>query len=249
MICKLCLCDKDLKNSHIIPNAFIRRIKENGLATHVTSDINEPVRNSIESYHEKMLCGNCEQLLSREYERYSIRFLKGGAKGVKFIHHSDKVKVLGADLRRIYLFVLSVFWRAAMSNERIFNEKVFFPDYLLEEFRKCILLGKVNHSSVYILKISRLVCNHDFPNMTGEKFVRDLVMLPFHRINDNEASFHWIALGFVFSFSVSSSQLKPIGSTILRGHGSKVSAVYVELRNIPEIIAILDTIHKREIPS
>nr|WP_300306944.1 hypothetical protein [Halomonas sp.] len=245
MNCKLCLKESELRNSHIIPNAFIRRIKQNGLATHVSSDLDEPVRESIESFHEKMFCGDCEQFLSREYESYAIRFLKGQEKGVKFIRYKDKVRASGANLRKIYLFVLSVFWRSALSSQSIFSHKVFFPEYLMDEFRYCILNGKANHNSPYVLKISRLVCNHDFGDITGEELVKDLVMLPFHRISDEEASFHWVALGFIFSFSVSGSKLKPIGSSVLRSHGSKVSAHFVELRDVREIMEVLDTIHQR----
>ena len=74
-ICKLCKKDKNLCNSHIIPDFFFRLLKKSLDPTKfdyksffVLSTEKIPSKKQT-GYFEKMLCEKCENQLS-EYERY-----------------------------------------------------------------------------------------------------------------------------------------------------------------------------------
>ncbi|WP_436343094.1 hypothetical protein [Natronorubrum sp. FCH18a] len=60
--CSLCQQEKELVDSHIIPNFVIRWIKKSGATSFLRTAENPETR--IQDYKEPMLCNDCEQILS-----------------------------------------------------------------------------------------------------------------------------------------------------------------------------------------
>ena len=86
--CQLCLQENKLQNSHIIPNAIFKKLfrSNNGKAISLSSNAEQWIEHGSDSWHEELLCRDCEQLLSTNYEKYSIELLRGQHK------NSDMVK-------------------------------------------------------------------------------------------------------------------------------------------------------------
>jgi hypothetical protein len=121
MKCRLCLKDKLLCNSHIIPEFFFRPTYDE---KHRTQEINLKVPNDInllqKGYREKLLCDDCEQFINANYELYfnNIWYEKG-YKPKKISR--KKITLPGIDYSKFKLFLLSILWRASISTHKAFS--------------------------------------------------------------------------------------------------------------------------------
>jgi hypothetical protein len=120
MLCRLCLQDKILRNSHIIPEFLFRPTYDE---KHRTQEINLKPPNDIKliqkGYREKLLCDDCEQFLNSNYELYfnNIWYEKG-FKPIKIT--KKKITLPGIDYSKFKLFLLSILWRASISTHEAF---------------------------------------------------------------------------------------------------------------------------------
>jgi hypothetical protein len=119
--CKLCLEQKNLQNSHIIPEFFYKPLYDEKHRIHVLSTTPEE-KNVMEQkgVREKLLCYDCEQYFS-QLEDYARKVFYGG---VEIGMRNDKNKILFEDIdyTKFKLFQLSLLWRASVSTVRLFSE-------------------------------------------------------------------------------------------------------------------------------
>ncbi|MBW0280273.1 hypothetical protein [Shewanella xiamenensis] len=113
-----------MQKSHIIPNAFFRHIKK---------DENDPgkyieistIKNTFEqcSYSENLLCWECEQKFSNEFESYVITLiLKNPINiNVSTAKQHNQITFKNIDFSKLKLFQMSVLWRAAISSLKFFE--------------------------------------------------------------------------------------------------------------------------------
>lgn len=111
--CKLCLKPKELRNSHIIPDAFWRGIKTNGQYISIELDKNQFGQ---DSHTERLLCQECEVRLS-QIEAYAIKLCLQNPDniGVTINSFEKYKKFSGVNYAKLKLFQLSVLWRASIS--------------------------------------------------------------------------------------------------------------------------------------
>ena len=135
-ICKLCREEKQLQDSHLIPAAVIRQLREPSLDNPnpilVTHKVAVQSPRPIKDY---VLCRDCEDLFSRKGETWVIGHM---AREDKFLIFDTlkKSKPLAADeefavyagsqipgieVDRLVYFALSVFWRSAVHEWRGFS--------------------------------------------------------------------------------------------------------------------------------
>jgi hypothetical protein len=113
-ICRLCLQQTTLRNSHILPEFFYLNLYDQlHRAVNVPSNAKEKIIQK--GLREYLLCQKCETKFSK-YERYASRLLQGIPKFLKdpsgcFVY-SDKV-----NYKNFKLFQLSLLWRASVSKE------------------------------------------------------------------------------------------------------------------------------------
>lgn len=112
--CKLCLQEKPLKGSHVIPRAFMKRVKSgcNQLIRMVPESENKP-RFDNANWNLPLLCGECERLINERYETSQIRYLRNGKITVR---HPDRVTFGQFNFDKFYLFWLSILWRASVAD-------------------------------------------------------------------------------------------------------------------------------------
>ena len=156
-VCKLCLKTKNLQDSHLLPAAVWRRLRE---PTHKLQHpilMTEKVALTTSSQiHDYVLCRDCEQLLSKNGEAYAARLMCGKTRfplmerlrvappvdfriGTKAYSGS----AIGVDTDKLAYFALSVVWRAAVhqwksphSNQPIYSINV---GPFLEPMRRYLL--------------------------------------------------------------------------------------------------------------
>lgn len=121
MKCKLCLQERELQNSHIIPEFLYKPLYDRLHRCQVLS-INEDEKNKYvqKGIREKSLCSDCEQLLCI-YEKYANEVLSGGVE-IEIENYPNRIIVRNIDYKKFKLFQLSILWRASVSSDKFFSE-------------------------------------------------------------------------------------------------------------------------------
>ena len=81
-----------------------------------------------DGFKEPMLCWNCEQFLSTEYEDYAERNFFSKQLPKPSLHGKTKrIEVKGLDYKKMKLFMLSILWRAGVTNHEFFKHVQLGP--------------------------------------------------------------------------------------------------------------------------
>lgn len=124
--CKLCQKEKDLKNSHIIPEFIYSSLYDEKHRFHeISDDENKKNKMPQKGIRERLLCFECEQHLSK-YERYASLVLNGGYSLT--VRNEGRLIHLGnVQYSKFKLFALSILWRAGVSSLDVFNQVKLGP--------------------------------------------------------------------------------------------------------------------------
>ncbi len=139
MCCKLCLQNKPLRNSHIIPEFLYKNEKlydDKHRFLRLSSESTEPNILEQKGRRQHLLCWDCEQWLDRQYEKYAKRVLYDE----RHIYSTQlqHVEVLvNIDYARFKLFLLSILWRVSISTLSEFSHVNVGPHE--ERIRKMLL--------------------------------------------------------------------------------------------------------------
>ncbi|CAG0990285.1 hypothetical protein ANRL3_02727 [Anaerolineae bacterium] len=237
--CALCLQFKPLRKSHAIPDACFREISKGRQAIAVTDD-GKYAKKTNDSWWIKQLCDDCETYLNKNYDAYSLARLRGG-RGQK-IQHNEYLTLQDVDFVKLYTFFLSVFWRAANSDNPAYR-CVYIPQPWNEQIREYVL-GQ-NPDLIGILKIATVRLSF-LKDLREEKFLDDnclseTIAEPFARLDEkNErASFNFIMKGFfveIFTPGLRLSERKTKGIIDLRCiENNKLDCSFVHPYDIPEL--------------
>ena len=200
--CALCLKKKTLLRSHIIPRSFFRMAKS-GESYLLKLEEDGCPRGDNADLKERLLCAQCEEFLNVSYERESVAFLTGRSK--KEVIRSERgVTLVGLDYRKLYLFWLSVFWRAGVSGLPEFRA-VEAAGELWDIFRVCIISNDTKISGV---DISDFVCI----SMARSVFLSDEnggsrgMISNIQRVRGDGVGFVLLVCGLVVHFGINTSQ-------------------------------------------
>jgi hypothetical protein len=126
VICKLCHEEGDLKNSHIIPEFIYSSLyDEKHRFYEISADENKKNKMPQKGVREYLLCGECEQHLSKN-ERYVSLILNGGY-SLNVRKEGRLVHLRRVEYSKFKLFALSVLWRAGVSNLEFFDQVKLGP--------------------------------------------------------------------------------------------------------------------------
>src|SRR5690606_40605054 len=121
MACRLCREEAPLKKSHIIPEFLYASMYDEKHRFHeLSTSENKKNRFSQKGMREILLCGNCEQKLSK-HERYASLLLGGGIP-ITYRPRGKFIKAEGLEYASFKLFGLSILWRASVSTLDVFNQ-------------------------------------------------------------------------------------------------------------------------------
>ncbi|ELI5413236.1 hypothetical protein RRJ79_004631 [Vibrio parahaemolyticus] len=119
-ICKLCCKEREIKKSHIIPNAFFKFIKQkqgDKSGKLILSDTKN-TRWDQETFYERLLCGECENKFSGNFENYAASLmLRDGSNTDSEVQYlnSRELLIKNLDFEKFKLFQMSLLWRASVS--------------------------------------------------------------------------------------------------------------------------------------
>lgn len=160
MACYLCLKDKELRNSHVIPEFVYKELYGSKHKFHVLSTLkNRPRPMEQKGIREKLLCNECEGKLLL-WEKYAREILLGGA-GVTVQRDGELLILSGLDYDKFKLFQLSILWRASVSTHPMFSKVNLGPHE--ERIRKfvdsknpgrytdypCVIFGLTSESGIH----------------------------------------------------------------------------------------------------
>jgi hypothetical protein len=117
MSCALCLKDEKLCKSHIYPEFLYDRIYDDDHTYRVlTTRAGDRAGKRPKGIYEKLLCRECETLLSK-WETHASQVLFGGTE-LEMVQESRQLIVDGIDYVQFKLFQMSLLWRTAVSSRK-----------------------------------------------------------------------------------------------------------------------------------
>lgn len=138
--CRLCLSDRELRNSHIIPESSHTPLYDDKHRMVTYSPDNPGTTGFLQKgLRERLLCEQCEQLINERYEKPFQSYWWNG-RALDRISLRDVTVLDGIDYRAFKLFHLSVLFRAAASTLENFKT-VQLPGRHYEQIRRMVLSG------------------------------------------------------------------------------------------------------------
>jgi hypothetical protein len=195
-LCRLCVNERQLSRSHIIPNALFRRIKQRDAGKGVSFDDSKDgvVEHTSESWWEYLLCEDCEQRLAA-LDKAGVELLRAARKAAN--KPKDGVLVEPFDYTGLKRFLTSIVWRAAVSTLPEFHQ-VVLPSAYADDLRKSLLTERA-------LAPNQLACRleilFDATQASRGGFSADnlgqLIPSPHARLLSGRASFLFVLDGFL----------------------------------------------------
>lgn len=222
--CALCLQDRGLQRSHVIPEFMYTPMYDDKHRFQVISTTN-PAREHSEQkgLREKLLCNDCESQLS-VHERYVSQVLSG-AISVQATHRGDLVSIEGLNYKHFRLFGLSVLWRAGVSRHAFFGQVRLGPHE--ETLRKLIEQNAPGLPSQYGFFLAPIVHN--------DRNVRDLMVQPTNARLGGHYCYRFVFGGLVWVFVVSSHSPPQVFRDAFINPEGKMLMLRTELPDLPFI--------------
>jgi len=209
MKCRLCNQDKKLIKAHIYPAFFYKNFKlyspdskgQGRVHKAVFSDnyFHYNTKGLPEGlYDPNILCQACDNYFNEEFENYAnnILFDNANSSKVKLIDNGiDLTTFKGIDYTKFKLFMLSVFWRASISDK--------FPRINLcsndeEVLRSMFVTKDAKEEDIYGVLLLYL----NYPEIAA-KIMTDIKTIK----TDNKNCYSFIAGGFLFYFYTDKFQI------------------------------------------
>lgn len=212
-LCKLCLEEKELlRRSHIIPNFMyqdlygknhkIVKFKPHELA----KGIKKGEKHSSGEYEPNILCRECDNNIIGKYENYASRVLYGGLLpknesptciNYKNPHEKgfDYSLIKNIDYMKMKLFLISILWRAGLSQRQLFSEiKLETHEEIL---RKMLLTGDPKDIHNYPIFFMTY--------LNDKKMIRDLIVQPQKRVTKyGHEVYIFIIAGMLYTYFLDS---------------------------------------------
>lgn len=147
---------------------------------------------------ENLFCKGCEKILDDNYEKYGTRILKNKN---KIVRKSDNTIEFSYDFKRLYLYFLSILWRASIS-KRYTNINL---DSIEESLRKCIYLNTLSYKDKVDIDDLVQVNLIKLCDKTGKNSQEQLrkVFFDLNVEKDDEGlAFYWVIDGFLIFYYV-----------------------------------------------
>ncbi len=219
--CKLCLCEKELCKSHIIPDFMYEELfdEKHRLFIINTSNIIDK-RPRFSGVYEILLCQTCENTLS-VYENYMKGIFSGDTRiignEIKIVNKKKSdglawTEVSGLDYTKVKLFTLSILWKASVSTQDFFRRIKLGP--YEEKIRNMILNRDPGSYDQFGCMWSTIKNHTELPH--------DLISEPVMARQTNGISCHFYISGFDLLFLVSDylrHSMKQFHETLLNEKG------------------------------
>lgn len=167
MVCRLCLKSSNLKKSHIIPEAFFKRVYGNKHRTFLISMEDKKLKFIQKGITEQLLCGSCEQKFSKWETILKNSLIAIGEKAsnsLKFTfydEYQDIFKVENIKYKEFKLGILSILWRMSIASDDFFKS-YDLGDYYEEKLRHILLNEDLVDEKKYPIIVTRYEIDETF---------------------------------------------------------------------------------------
>ena len=233
--CRLCLTPGNLADSHIIPNAYFRKMKKQRSGRLVSFDTlqNSRVKLTNESWHEPMLCKSCESKFSK-LETKCIHSLRKTASKIE--ENSRYGSLLYAyDYSALDAFLVSILWRAAASSQEPFSSIILHPE-LYEEIRARLFLEVTPTHSMVRCQIFKITDGRGRILTTS---FEGIAVSPIATVIGNTTIFRFVFAGYLVVFYIPSIPLKRRAELGIVKNASFLFIPTKNMQNIPELMNLL----------
>lgn len=244
-ICKLCNEERELKQSHIVPRAYFRRIKQkSGQSIHVTMNDDERPKKKNFDPKSYLLCAECEKFLSRNYEKYSIEYLRNRN------NYTEEGKFLvfsKFNFNKIYIFFISILWRASISDHEIFHNIKMggVDDYLKQSILQgdVFIEGGLKLDELIKVRIFRVI---DQTNYFTPEIIENFFINFFFLDSEDYVSICFIVEGYLvcYSLGIFRSNRRLSGQI---NHRSFQVIPKISFENIPFLLDVFVFINKKAV--
>ncbi len=194
-ICDLCKNDEELQVSHIIPNTFFKRMKKHSnQSIQLDMQPESQVEYTQESWSEKLLCRNCEQLIN-EFDSYVGAFTYNPRRVNVTSNKTNKDFRLfsNVDYKKLRLFQLSLIYRASLAQGKAYQH-ISLSETHMEQIRDS-LLRKEPFSDQFLGCQMKLIWNPE----KNSPF-KGYVAVPIPEANKNNLVVYFIFGNFSWEF-------------------------------------------------
>ncbi len=207
--CSLCLQEKELKNSHILPEFMYQNLYDSDPKRYFIFKANKDgflkskPKIKQKGVREHLLCDECELKLSR-YENYATETIYGKnfrnkAYQVKAIEYPDMQHFIhvfaGFEYSKFKIFLLSILWRIIIS--KTFNTPPI-EDSIVEKLRYSIFEEKP-------LEENDFGCLIQLIKFSKEKNADGFILYPYVTINEGNFVLNILIDGLMYSFYINYS--------------------------------------------
>ncbi len=226
MQCALCLEDRKLCNSHIVPDFIFKRLKEDEGCFYVFRNSTNSFKRFGKTFSEKLLCAQCESQFSK-WEGYAKQFfsdeipLSGYAEGKHFV-------LSGADYPKMKLFFMSLLWRFAVSTNPWMKGCSIGPH--AEKLRRFLLNSDPVESWRYGCMITAL--------LVDKVHVPGLIVPPSQVRVDGQRGIRLVVGGYLLTYFVSNHRPSEGHQTILMREDGRFILSRFELFDIPFLAGV-----------
>ena len=192
MKCRLCLNERVLCKSHIVPEFLFKALYAKEKHQFVQVEGSPKVRKWQKGFREKMLCRECEDKLNK-WETYAAQVFFGGTE-LSMEKMNNFIIIRDIEYTRFKLFQLSLIWRAGASKLQQFSNVNLGPHE--EKLRS--MLVKCNPGEAYEYGCL-IILNPSYFDFTSK-----MMMLAQETRFDGHRCYMFVLAGFTWVFFISS---------------------------------------------
>lgn len=236
MKCKLCLQDKTLCNSHIIPEFFYRSTYNDKHFMAGLTKGRSKVDYLPKGQYEKLLCADCETFLNVEYETYFDNLWYRN-KTLPTNFNGKVFTVSNIDYSKFKLCLLSILWRTSISSRAVFA-MVKLPQKHEEQIRQMLRKKDPGEEFLYPIFASLLLS----PDTT--KVLDSLIVSPTMEKFENKQVCTFVFGGCYWLFVI--DEQPPINSVAVSSGGDLNFPVH-DILEVKPIVSFFDGMEKDSI--
>jgi len=213
-ICKLCLKEKQLIKSHIIPEFLYQELFDENHKIfsfnplEIGTEMARIKRPSSGEWESNLLCSECDTNVIGSYETYASIAMYGG-----LLHQNESPIVenfvnqegihftncKNIDYKKFKIFLLSILWRASISSRQIFSRISLGVHE--EQIRQMLLTGNPGDTMDYPIFLMTYKNDNTMPN--------DFIGQPPGEIKSNGLTvFIFMIAGMVYCFYMNSKEIQ-----------------------------------------
>lgn len=231
--CLLCGDFKTLQKSHVIGKTIFNRLLKSVPNGHAYKVSQNKIEKSGDNWVMKMLCNNCENYFNQQFENYAVEVLRLKRNEISISKSNNAVIFSNIDAKKIALYLLSIYWRGALSTHESYNELKISHE--ISNYLKYCFIGKYSlNNDIFKIRIRKLF---DESKFLSEDKIKLLIVWPFAQLIDEGLVYCFIYEGYFFQIFINCKNVASIEnlSGLIDVSSSELKIPYMDLFSIEPV--------------